>query len=81
MAHQLCMMTLLALKFLEALKINRHAWNEVRQAICQHIRENTRKRKATENLISDGTQSKVSNRVKNMLRTLFIDGWKYEPCY
>ena len=44
------------------------------------IEDNVRKRGSIDDLISDSAQSDVPNRVKEMIRILCIDGWKYEPC-
>ena len=45
------------------------------------LEENIRKRGAMEKLISDSAQSQISNRVKNALRKIFIDDWKFDPHY
>ena len=39
------------------------------------LEDNIRKRGAMDNIISDSAQSKISNRVKDILRALFIDDW------
>ena len=41
--------------------------------------DNISKRGAMDNLISDSSQSLISNRVKHMLRALFVDDFKSEP--
>ena len=43
------------------------------------LEDNIRKRGAMDKLILDSAQPEVSNRIKNTLRELFIDYWKYEP--
>ena len=45
------------------------------------LENNIRKRGSMDKLISDSAQSEISNRVKDMLRALFIDDWKSEPHY
>ena len=49
--------------------------------IFNALEVNIRKRGAIDKLISDSDQSDVSDRVKCMLRALFMDNFKYEPCY
>ena len=43
------------------------------------LEDNIRKRGAMDKLISDSSQSEISNRVKDILRALFIDDWQSEP--
>ena len=45
------------------------------------LEDNIRKRGAMDKLISDSAQSEISNRLKDILRALFIDDWKSEPYY
>ena len=45
------------------------------------LEDNIRKRVSMDYLISYSSQSEISNRVKDMLRALFIDDWQSEPCY
>ena len=45
------------------------------------LEDNLKKLGAINKPISDSAQSKISNRVKDTLRALFIDDWKYEPHY
>ena len=45
------------------------------------LEDNIRKRGAMDRIISDSAQSDASHRVKDTLRTLFIDDWQSEPHY
>ena len=45
------------------------------------LEENIRKRGAMDKLISDSAQSEMSNRVKDILRALFIDDWQSKVYY
>ena len=45
------------------------------------LEDNIRKRGAMDKIISNSVQSDIFNRVKDILRSLFIDDWKSEPCY
>ena len=45
------------------------------------LEDNIRKRGAIDKLISENSQSEISNRVKEILRAFFIDYWKSEPHY
>jgi len=43
------------------------------------LEDNIRKRGAMDKLISDRAQVEISNRVRDILRTLMIDDWQSEP--
>ena len=45
------------------------------------LEDNIRQRGAMDKLISDSTQSKISTRVKDILRALFIDDWQSEASH
>ena len=45
------------------------------------LEDNIKKRRTIHKLISDSAQSEISNRVKDMLRALFIDDCQSEPQY
>ena len=46
-----------------------------------NLEDNIRKRGAMDKFISDSSQSKTSNRVKDTLREILIDDWKSKTCY
>ena len=45
------------------------------------LEDNIRKIGAIDKLTPDSAQSETSNRVKDIIRALFIDDWKSEPHY
>ena len=47
----------------------------------KNLWHNIMKRGVNDKLISDSTQSEISNRVKDILRALFVDDWQYDPHY
>ena len=45
------------------------------------LEDNIRTRGAMDQLVSDSTKVEVSNKVHDIIQTLFIDNWQSEPHY